>query len=202
MIAKEKELAEKDLQAALPALQAAQDAVNSLESKDIVEMKTNRNPLDIIKYILDSVSVFFQGKLANVVIEEKIFNKKDPKPVPFLKDSYEESGRSILNDSKFLFNLLNYEKDCISEETIELLEPYIKQKADWFNVEAAIKASKAAAGILKWSFAIQEYHIKSKIVKPKKIFLAIQEGKYQVAMKELQKAQTELAAIRALLAEL
>jgi len=59
MIAIEKESAEKDLQAALPALKRAQDAVDSIDQRDIVEMKANKNPLDIIKYIMDSVLVFF-----------------------------------------------------------------------------------------------------------------------------------------------
>lgn len=56
---------------------------------------------------------------------------------------------------------------------MELLEPYLKYKEEWFNKEFAQKASVAAAGILAWALAIAEYHMKSKIVKPKKIFLAI-----------------------------
>lgn len=59
MIAVEKETALKDLEAALPALKRAEEAVASIEQKDIVEMKANRAPLDIIKYIMDSVLVFF-----------------------------------------------------------------------------------------------------------------------------------------------
>jgi len=45
-----------------------------------------------------------------------------------MKDSYDElgGGRSTLNDSNFMKNLVNFEKDQISEETIELLDPYIK----------------------------------------------------------------------------
>ena len=43
----------------MPALKRAQAAVDSLDNKDIVEMKTNRNPLDIIKYILDACAIYF-----------------------------------------------------------------------------------------------------------------------------------------------
>lgn len=57
----------------------------------------------------------------------------------------------------------------------------------------ATKASKAAAGILKWALAIYEYHQKSKIVKPKRIQLAIAEGRLSVAQKELDKAREDLA---------
>lgn len=51
---------------------------------------------------------------------------------------------------------------------MELLEPYTNCCDDWFNEATASKASKAANGILKWALAINEYHLKSKIVKPKR----------------------------------
>lgn len=41
---------------------------------------------------------------------------------------------------------------------MELLEPYLNYKEDWFNFASAAKASVAAAGILSWSLAIAEYH--------------------------------------------
>jgi dynein heavy chain len=69
--------------------------------------------------------------------------------------------------------LVEFEKDQINDETIELLDPYIRQQGDWFNEESGKRASVAAAGILRWALAINEYNEKSKIVKPKKIFLAI-----------------------------
>jgi dynein heavy chain len=74
------------------------------------------------------------------------------------------------------------------------------QQNDWFNEKTASNASKAANGILKWALAIYEYHEKSKIVKPKRVYLQIQEGRLQVAMNELRKAQTELEQIKAYLA--
>jgi len=43
--------------------------------------------------------------------------------------------------------------------------------------------------------AISEYHLKSKIVKPKRIQLAIAEGRLAVAQKELEKAREDLATI-------
>lgn len=58
-------------------MKRAQDAVDSLTSADIVEMKTNKTPLDIIKYILDSVCVLFGAKLLPVTIEDKVFNRKE-----------------------------------------------------------------------------------------------------------------------------
>lgn len=50
----------------MPALKAAERAVDSLKPADIVEMKTNRNPHDLIKYIMDVIVIFFQGKLGPI----------------------------------------------------------------------------------------------------------------------------------------
>ena len=173
MIAVEKDAAMKDLEAALPALKRAQEAVDSIDPKDIVELKANRAPLDIIKFIFDSVLVFFQAKLVPITIQQYVFNRKEGTQVSFLKDSWEESGKLALGDMQFMKKLQLYEKDQINEETIELLQPYILQQNDWFNEKFASNASKAANGILKWALAIYEYHEKSKIVKPKRVYLQI-----------------------------
>lgn len=49
----------------------------------------------------------------------------------------------------------------------------MSQREDWFTEKAGEQVSKAAAGIMAWSFAIYEYHEKSKIVKPKQAFLLV-----------------------------
>lgn len=68
MIQAEKTIAEKELEAAMPALLAADQAVRDLDKKDIDDLKANKNPMTIIKYILDSVAVFFKEKLLPVHI--------------------------------------------------------------------------------------------------------------------------------------
>lgn len=102
-------------------------------------------------------------------------SKKDTFSVTFLKDSWEET-RKVLADTAFRNRLEFFERDEISEETMELLSVYTAPLSpiySYFNYEKCSMISKAAAGILKWVLAIQEYHIKSKIVKPKRIFLAV-----------------------------
>jgi dynein heavy chain, axonemal len=148
-------------------------------------MKTNKTPLDIIKYIMDAVVVLFGAKLVPITIVDRVFNRKEGKVVQFLQESWDEAGKAVLSDMKFLASLKEYRKDDINEETIELLEPYLMQQSDWFNEKTAINASKAAAGIFRWSVAINEYHCKSKIVKPKREFLLIQQGRLDVALREL-----------------
>ena len=67
------------------------------------------------------------------------------------------------------------EKDFISEETIELLEPYLTVKApdgqELFTPKVAANASKALEGLCTWAAAMSDYHKQSKIVKPKLLML-------------------------------
>lgn len=78
----------------MPALIRAQKAVDSLNKNDVNEMKANKKPLDIIKYIMDVICIFFQTKIGPITIEEKTvkFEKKEEKKIFFLKDSWEEGG--------------------------------------------------------------------------------------------------------------
>lgn len=50
-----KESAEKDLEAAKPALESALAALNSITPKDIASLKALKNPPDIVKRIFDCV---------------------------------------------------------------------------------------------------------------------------------------------------
>ena len=54
-IAGVKESAEKDLEAAKPALESALAALNSITPKDIASLKALKNPPDIVKRIFDCV---------------------------------------------------------------------------------------------------------------------------------------------------
>jgi len=111
-IQQERESANKDLQAALPALQKAQSAVDNLDPKDIQEMKANNKPHIIIKYILDSVGIFFHQKLgAQVKMTQYQFSKKDPTEYPMLTESWEECGMAVKNDANLLNKLKFFEKD-------------------------------------------------------------------------------------------
>jgi hypothetical protein len=42
---------------------------------------------------------------------EKQFNKKEERKVMFTEESYESSGKFVLNDMNFMKKLANFEKD-------------------------------------------------------------------------------------------
>ena len=58
-IAAEKEIANRELEVALPYLKNAEKAAENIDPKDITEIRTNRNPKDIVKIIFDAVQILF-----------------------------------------------------------------------------------------------------------------------------------------------
>jgi dynein heavy chain, axonemal len=175
-IARQKEEAERELAAAIPAQMRAQAAVDSLDAASVNEMKANKKPQEILKLVLDAIAIYFNLRLAPIQMIPDLEVAKGIN-VNFWRNSFEESGRFLLGPSfDFLKNLKTYDKDSISNETIELLEPLLLTGTDWFNETTCGKVSKAIAAICKWLFAVYEYHEKSQIVKPKKIKLAQEEA--------------------------
>lgn len=168
----DKASANKDLEEAMPALRAAQTAVESLSAADINELKANNKPHIIIKYILDVVGIYFHNKLApSIKMTAYQFSKKDPNEYPIFVESWEECGMVVKSNPALLTNLKTFAKDDINEETIELLTPYFDREQFWFNHDIAKNASNAGAGLLAWAKAIFIYYEKSKIVKPKRLML-------------------------------
>lgn len=70
---------------------------------------------------------------------------------------YWEPAKKLLNDpSKFLDNLMTYDKDNIKESVIQKVEPYIQM--DEFTPEVVQRVSKACTSICMWVRAMYVYH--------------------------------------------
>jgi len=63
MIAKENEAAQADLAQAMPFLEKAIAAAESIDPKDIKELSGSRNPTDTTRFIMDSMHILFQRSL-------------------------------------------------------------------------------------------------------------------------------------------
>lgn len=125
--------------------------------------------------------------------------------IPFVSDSFDEYAKSTLVNNNFLKNLMDFsaiEKDNINEETIELLEPYLKLQTpngeDVFTGKVAKNASSALEGMCVWAAAMSDYHVQSKIVKPKLRLLEIKNASLRDAEASLAAAQAELDQCRIL----
>lgn len=130
-IAEVKNDAEHDLAAAKPALDAALEALNSITPKDISGLKVLKNPPDVIKRIFDCVLMLRYRPV------EKI-SWHDFKGNMVIQGSYTEAVK-MMSEMNFLSALMNFPKEQINDETVELLQPYFN--APDFNFESAKKAS-------------------------------------------------------------
>lgn len=128
---------------------------------------------------MDAVHLLFQRNLVPVKLKTDFNIKKQE--VTFVADSYWEYGKkTLLDGGRFLKDLLQFsqdEKDNISPETIELLEPYLNLHAPdgslLFDPSVAATASAALKGLCTWAAAMSDYHKQSKIVRPKLRLLEI-----------------------------
>jgi len=207
-INKEKAEAQVELDKAIPFLKEAEEACNSITKKDIVEIKANKKPVDIIKLTFDGLQILMNKKVVDTKPEEKFINKIT---ALFIQDSYDEYSVKEVSDMNFLQSILNFaanEKDNINDETCELLEPYLRYDENpvknWSpfshkvcEPELAGKASGAASGLCKFVGAMVQYHGAAKIVKPKMDALKIAEARLGKAMATLNAAETELASVMA-----
>lgn len=112
-IEKEQEEANNDLQAALPYLREAEEAVKSITPKDIGELKSMKTPSDIIRLVFDGVLILLQNKLVEVRPEMKNINKKQ---IEFIHDSFDESAKAMMADVHFLSNLFDFSQ--VSSSTL------------------------------------------------------------------------------------
>jgi hypothetical protein len=109
-------------------------------------------------------------------------------------DGSYDISQKMMADSKFLDALMNFPKEQINDETVELLQPYF-QAAD-YSFEAAQKASGNVAGLCNWTKAMCTYHVIAKVVEPKIASLREAEGELKIAMKERKVADDKMAEVQ------
>lgn len=110
MIEVERDQANLELQAALPFLRKAEDAVKSIKQADITEIKTIRKPKDIVKIIFDCVNLLFLQSMDPVTPRMVEVARAEH---PFINDSWDDKAQKQTT-GPLLQNLLYFssnEKD-------------------------------------------------------------------------------------------
>ncbi|XP_070190635.1 dynein axonemal heavy chain 1-like isoform X2 [Littorina saxatilis] len=175
--------AQRDLNEALPALDAALASLKSLNKGDVVEVRALQRPPDGVRLVIEAVSIMRGVK------PKKVAGEKPGQKI----DDYWEPGKALLQDpTKFLEGLFKYDKDNIPDDVIRRIQPYIDNEA--FEPAAIAKVSKACTSICQWTRAMHKYHFVAKNVAPKRAAL-------KQATEDLAATQRILDAAKARLQE-
>ncbi|WIA31960.1 hypothetical protein OEZ86_002815 [Tetradesmus obliquus] len=184
--------AQRDLDAALPALDAAVASLKNLSRNDVVEVRSLQNPPAGVKMVMEATCIMF---------DEKPKMKDDPNKMGKKIPDYWEASKKLLNDAtKFLESLLSYDKDNIPEAVITKIQPYIDSEE--FTPEAVARVSKACTSICMWVRAMHLYHTVALGVAPKRAALAAAQESLDKTLAELANAQARLLAVQEKIAAL
>lgn len=177
-----KAAAETELEAAIPAMERAENAVNCLSKDAIVEFKGFAQAPNGAEQVTNACLIMVKG--------EK--NKKNltwPKGQLMMKDP-----------TKFLQSLYDFDKDGIRDDTLALLKPILE--LDFFNYETMMKKSNAAANLCNWIINIIEYNRIFRNVEPLRASAKEAEDLATVKTAELKIVQDKVAEIVAKVNEL
>ena len=180
-----KDECEADLAEAIPALNAAIAALDTLKKQDIDLVKSMSNPPQGVRLVLEAICVMKDVK------PEKVKDGATGKST----DDYFGPGKKLLMDPKaFVESLKTYDKDNIPPRIIKRIrEVYIPNED--FTPERIAKASTACEGMCKWICAMEVYDRVAKVVAPKKEALKVAEAEYAEAMHGLEVKRSELKEV-------
>lgn len=161
---------EKDLASAIPILEDAISALNTLKPSDITLVKSMKNPPDAVKLVMAAVCVM------KSILPDKVPDATGKKVLDYWGPS-----KRLLGDMQFLQTLKEYDKDNIKPEImVKIRKEFIPHKD--FKPEIVAKASSAAEGLCKWVIAMDLYDAVAKIVAPKKAKLEEAKKTYEETM--------------------
>jgi hypothetical protein len=161
--------AQHDLDVALPALHAAEQALSCITKQDICEVKALRTPPGIVALVGEAMCVLFEEK-----------------------PSW-ENAKKLWQDCQLLQKMMEYDKDDIPPKVIAKLNHYV-QLTD-FTPAVVRRASLAAAGVCSWVHAMHTYDSIAEVVKPKKTMLLESEQSLHDTTWELENWRKQLADI-------
>uniref|UniRef100_A0A667XC84 Dynein axonemal heavy chain 2 n=1 Tax=Myripristis murdjan TaxID=586833 RepID=A0A667XC84_9TELE len=163
------ENAQRDLDEALPALEEAMKALESLNKKDMTEIKSYGRPPALVETVMQAVMIL-QGK----------------------EPTWAEAKRQ-LGEANFIKTLVHFDKDNISDRVLRKISQYCSQVD--FQPEIIGRVSLAAKSLCMWVRAMEVYGRIYRVVEPKRARLhgaMAQLAEKQAALAEAQNKLREV----------
>lgn len=175
-----KDECEAHMKAAQPALDAALSALETLTNNDITNVKSMKNPPLAVKLVMEAICII-----------KEIKPDKVPDGSGGFYEDYWGPSKKLLNDIKFLENLLKLKDEGISSKAMKIInEKYLTNTN--FNPDKVKNASIAAQGLCKWIIAMSGYDKVAKEIEPKKNALKEADLMYETAMEALREKRLQL----------
>ncbi|KAF8787223.1 Dynein beta chain like protein [Argiope bruennichi] len=174
---------EEDLARAEPALEAAQEALNTLNKSNLTELRSFGSPPVAVRNVTSAVMVLLatDGKI--------------PKDL-----SWRAAKLTMSKVDNFLDSLINFDKDNIHENSLRAVQTYIKSPE--FKPEVVVGKSQAAAGLCSWVINVLKYYEVYCDVEPKRKALAEANAEYNVAKEKLARIQEKVTEVESRLSDL
>ncbi|KAL7754402.1 hypothetical protein RI367_000383 [Sorochytrium milnesiophthora] len=168
--------AQVDLDRALPALNAAVKALESLNKKDLQEIRSYGKPPPLVEKVMEAVMVL---------------KKSEP--------TWDEAKRQLGNPN-FIKQLVSFDKDNISDKILKRTSQYCADEN--FNPEVVGKVSGAAKSLCLWVRAMETYAILYRTVAPKREKLRMAQEQLEKKQATLREAKSKLEEIQDKLTQL
>ncbi|XP_059164025.1 dynein axonemal heavy chain 7-like isoform X1 [Physella acuta] len=181
-----KDECDSDLAEALPALNAALAALDTLTQQDITIVKSMKSPPYGVRLVMESICVLRGVKPDRI---------PDPSGSGKKIEDYWGPSKKLLGDMKFLENLHTFDKDNIPVAYMKTIRAKYIPNPD-FDPDKIKVASTACEGLCKWVRAMDTYDKVAKVVAPKKESLKKAEGELAVAMASLEKKRASLREVQ------
>ncbi|KAJ3206419.1 Dynein heavy chain 7, axonemal [Entophlyctis luteolus] len=180
-----KDECEADLAEAIPALESALEALDTLKPQDITVVKSMKSPPAAVKLVMEAICIMKGIKPARI---------KDPGGSGKMVEDFWGPAQKLLGDSHFLQGLRSYDKDNIDPKIIEKIRKTYTCNPD-FDPNIVKNSSGAAEGLCKWVRALDKYDVVAKVVGPKKESLAKAEAELSIEMAKLNAKRAELKEV-------
>lgn len=178
---------DEQLAYALPALEQALAALNTLTQNDITMVKSMKNPPYLVRLVLEAVCVLRGVKPERIPAPDGSGKKIE---------DYWGPSKKMLGDMKFLEQLREFDKDNIPPANMNRIRKQYIPNPD-FDPEKIKSASTACEGLCKWIRAMDKYDDVIKVVAPKQAALKEAEGELRLAMASLEKKRESLRQVQA-----